>query len=71
MDPNAASGSFFDFAEASRNSLARLMEVNTIYYEPAALDHLRGRKIFLVPKLHLGMPLSAKLHFVPAVRQRK
>ena len=29
-----------------KGSLARLMEVETIYYERAALDHLRGREIF-------------------------
>ncbi len=31
---------------AAADSLARLMEVGAIYYERAALDHLRGREIF-------------------------
>ncbi len=31
---------------AAADSLARLMDIGTIYYERAALDHLRGREIF-------------------------
>ena len=31
---------------AAADSLARLMDVQTIYYERAAVDHLRGRQVF-------------------------
>ena len=49
---------------AAADSLSRLMDVETIYHEPAALDHLRGREIFerfpaarrLEVRSHWGIP---------------